>query len=242
VAPERSTESVLRAVCLRLGCTAATAVFARQESRAVWGRSEADIAFAGEQLGIVGDELARRCSDSRKPIATNKLKHKSGGDIACKLVAVPLIARGGPAGALIVFNRPDEPSFDEFTVKRLGRFARLLARSATQDLDPLTGLLSWDGFKTRIESWVRAHDGSAMLSMLYGDIDRLHLINDLAGFSDGDRVITRCANAIRKALVGGESAACRLSGDRFTVFLPHMNLAQARQLAESICREVSSAD
>src|ERR1044072_7419357 len=59
---------------------------------------------------------------------------------------------------------------------------------------------------------------------------------------DGDRVITRCANAIRKALVGGESAACRLSGDRFTVFLPHMNLAQPRQLAESICREVSSAD
>ena len=36
---ERSTESVLRAVCMRLGCTAATAVFPREESRAVWGRS-----------------------------------------------------------------------------------------------------------------------------------------------------------------------------------------------------------
>ena len=78
-----------------------------------------------------------------------------------------------------------------------------------------------------------------MVSMLYGDIDRLHLINDLAGFSDGDRVIARCGVAIRKALVGAESFACRLSGDRFTVFLPHMNLAQTRQLAEGICREVS---
>ena len=238
--PERGTESVLRAVCLRLGCTAASAVFVRDEASVVWGRSDEDAAFAREQLAIVGSELAHRCSDSRKPIATNKLKHKSGGATACKLVAVPLIARGGPAGALIVFNRPDEPSFDEFTLKRLGRFARLLARSATQDLDPLTGLLSWDGFKNRIETWVRAHDGSAMLSMLYGDIDRLHLINDLAGFSEGDRVITRCANTIRKALVGGESVACRLSGDRFTVFLPHMNLAQARQFAESVCREVST--
>ena len=47
-----------------------------------------------------------------------------------------------PAGALIVFNRPDEPSFDEFTVRRLARFARQLARSATQDLDSLTGLLT----------------------------------------------------------------------------------------------------
>ena len=68
----------------------------------------------------------------------------------------------------------------------------------------------------------------------------LHLINDLAGFADGDKVIARCGFAIRRSLVGAESFACRLSGDRFTVFLPHMNLAQARQLAESICREVST--
>ena len=121
--PERSTDGVLRAVCLRLGCTAATAVFPREESRSAWGRSEQDLAFAREQLSIVGDELARRCVDTRKPIATNKLKHVSGGQIACKLVAVPLLARGGPAGALIIFNRPDEPSFDEFTVRRLARFA-----------------------------------------------------------------------------------------------------------------------
>jgi diguanylate cyclase (GGDEF)-like protein len=239
-APERSTESVLRAVCLRLGCTAATAVFPREENRAVWGRSEGDMAFARDQLRIVGDELARRTIETRKPIATNKLKHVSGGAIACKLIALPLIARGGPAGALIIFNRPEEPSFDEFTVRRLGRFARLLARNATENLDSLTGLLSWDGFKGRVDAWRRDAAPGAMVSMLYGDIDRLHLINDLAGFSDGDRVIARCGVAIRKALVGADSFACRLSGDRFTVFLPHMNLAQARQLAESICREVSN--
>jgi diguanylate cyclase (GGDEF)-like protein len=236
---ERSTESVLRAVCLRLGCTAATAMFPREETRAVWGRSEADLEFARDQLSFAGEELARRVTESRKPVATNKLKHTSGGAISCKLVAVPLLARGGPAGVLIIFNRPDEPSFDEFTVRRLGRFARLLARNATQDLDSLTGLLSWNGFKQRVETWQRSSPAGAMVSMLYGDIDRLHVINDLAGFSDGDRIIGRCGAAIRKALVGAESFACRLSGDRFTVFLPHMNLAQARQLAESVCREVS---
>jgi diguanylate cyclase (GGDEF)-like protein len=241
IAPERSTESVLRAVCLRLGCTAATALFARAESRTVWGRSEGDFEFARAQLAIVGEELARRVGDSRKPIATNKLKHHSGGPIACKLVAVPLIARGGPAGALIVFNRPDEPSFDEFTVRRLARFARLLARSATQDIDSLTGLLSWDGFKSRVEQWTRTAQPGAMVSLLYGDIDRLHLVNDLAGFSDGDRVIARCGGVIRRALAGADSFASRLSGDRFTMFLPHMNLAQTRQLAETICREVSGA-
>lgn len=241
VVPERSKESVLRAVCLRLGCTAATAVFPREESRAVWGRSEEDLAFARQQLAIVGEELARRVSDSCKPIATNKLKHVSGGSIACKLVAVPLIARGGSVGALIIFNRPEEPSFDELTVRRLARFARLLARNATQDLDSLTSLLSWDGFKSRVDAWTRSAAPSAMVSLLYGDIDRLHLINDLAGFSDGDRVIGRCGGAIRRALVGAESFACRLSGDRFTVFLPHMNLAQARQLGDSICREISNS-
>jgi diguanylate cyclase (GGDEF)-like protein len=240
VAPERGTESVLRAVCLRIGCTAATAVFPREASRSVWARSEADFTFVREQLSIAGDVLAKRAIETRKPIATNKLRHVSGGDVACKLVAVPLMARGGPAGALIVFNRPDEPSFDELTVRRLARFARLLARNATQDLDPLTGLLSWDGFKTRVDAWQRNCAPGAMVSMLYGDIDRLHLVNDLAGFSEGDRVIARCGVAIRRALIGADSFACRLSGDRFTVFLPHMNLAQARQLGESICREVSA--
>ena len=156
--PERSTESVLRAVCLRLGCTAAAAVFPREGNRVLWGRSDADLAFAREQTTIAGDELARRTIDTRKPVATNRLRHKRGGEVACKLVAVPLIARGGPAGALIIFNRPDEPSFDEFTVRRLARFARLLARSATQDLDSLTGLLSWAGFKNRVESWQRSSD------------------------------------------------------------------------------------
>jgi diguanylate cyclase (GGDEF)-like protein len=235
---ERSTESVLRAVCLRLGCTAATAVFPREETRSVWGRSEEDLAFARGQLSIVGDELARRAIESKKPVVTNKLKHTSGGQIACKLIAVPLIARGGPAGALIVFSRPEEPSFDEIDVRRLMRFARLLARNATQDLDSLTGLLSWDGFKTRVEAWHRNAAPGAMVSMLYGDIDRLHVINDLVGFSEGDRVIARCGVAIRRSLVGAESFACRLSGDRYTVFLPHMSLSQARQLAETICREV----
>ena len=237
--PERSTESVLRAICLRLGCTAAAAVLPRDDSRAVWGRSEEDQSFALQQLSVVGSELARRCIDTRKPVASNRLKHVSGGQIACKVVALPLIARGGPAGALIIFNRPEEPSFDEFTVRRLGRFARLLARNATQDLDSLTGLLSWNGFKTRVDAWQRGTAPGAMVSLLYGDIDRLHVINDLAGFSDGDRVIARCGVAIRKALAGADSFACRLSGDRFTVFLPHMNLAQARQLAERICRDVS---
>ena len=236
--PERSTESVLRAVCLRLGCTAATAIFPREETHSVWGRSDGDLAFAREQLAIAGDELARRAVETRKPVVTNKLKLTSGGQIACKLIAVPLMARGGPAGALIVFNRPEEPSFDEFSVRRLARFARLLARNATQDLDSLTGLLSWDGFKTRVEAWHRSAPPGAMVSMLYGDIDRLHVINDLVGFSEGDRVIARCGVAIRRSLIGAESFACRLSGDRFTVFLPHMNLSQARQLAETICREV----
>src|SRR5688572_14757682 len=149
--PERNTESVLRAVCMRLGCTAATAIFPREDSRAIWGRSEEDLAFARGQLAIVGDELAHRAVNTRRPVASNKLKHVSGGQIACKLVAVPLIARGGPAGALLIFNRPEEPSFDELTVRRLERFARLLARNATQDQDVLTGLLSWSGFKMRVD-------------------------------------------------------------------------------------------
>ena len=152
---ERSTESVLRAVCLRLGCTAATAVFPREDSRAVWSRSEEDAAFARQQLPSSVTNSRAAPSTRASPSPPTNSSTRAAAQIACKLIAVPLIARGGPAGALIIFNRPDEPSFDEFTVRRLGRFARLLARNATQDLDSLTGLLSWDGFKTRVDTWQR---------------------------------------------------------------------------------------
>jgi hypothetical protein len=70
---------------------------------------------------------------------------------------------------LIIFQPSDEPSFDELTVRDC-RFAPCWRATPTQDLDSLTGLLSWDGFKTRVDRGSAAAD-RPMVSMLYGDID-----------------------------------------------------------------------
>jgi diguanylate cyclase (GGDEF)-like protein len=67
--------------------------------------------------------------------------------------------------------------------------------------------------------------------VLYGDIDQLHVVNDMFGFEAGDRAIAVVANALAAALANDDAVLSRLSGDRFTIFLPDCALPQAQKIA-----------
>ncbi len=68
-------------------------------------------------------------------------------------------------------------------------------------------------------------------SVLYGDIDQLHVVNDMLGFEAGDRAIATVAHALAAALANEDAVLSRLSGDRFTVFLPDCPLPKAQKIA-----------
>jgi len=129
-----------------------------------------------------------------------------------KILSCPVIgADGKSCGLLALFRSAERPNFeldDVVLIEILSRQAMTLAGGRQ---DPLTGLLNSSAFERQLER------GCGVL--LYVDVCDLGSINDAFGFAAGDEVIRRTAQLIRSTLTGDESA-CRLSGDRFVLYMP----------------------
>ncbi len=87
---------------------------------------------------------------------------------------------------------------------------RVLART-----DPLTGLLNRDAVLFELDARLqdRAQSGVAVL---YIDLDRFKVVNDVLGHAAGDAVIASAAQRIQRA-VGTEGLIARFGGDEFLV-------------------------
>lgn len=106
-----------------------------------------------------------------------------------------------------------------------------------QDLsmrDGLTGLFNlkyfYDNLKTEIERVNRYH---FPLSVLMLDIDNFRSVNERFGRLEGDHVLTRMAEIIRRYIRQVDSAY-RYGSEEFTVMLPETESEEAIQVAERI--------
>ncbi len=232
--------AVLRVACARIGCAAAAIVTPHARSQQIWAGSPENEKFAEAQIAALGQEIAQRVVAAGTPIVTNKLKASPGAPVSCRLVAVPLVPDGKKVtGALIVLNRPEGDKFDENTVRRAERFSRLYCRAQQRDRDKLTGLLAWSAFKSDAQRLINGAAGPKAYCMVYGDIDRMHVANDLRGYAAGDKVIAEVGNAIRGRVRAAGGLASRLSGDRFMMLLPEVSLEQAQKIVSKIGADVA---
>lgn len=83
------------------------------------------------------------------------------------------------------------------------------------DHDPLTGVLSLNGFRKRVEELLRAHPDTPYL-LSYNNIRNFKYINDSLGWSAGDELLRFWADKSREALTE-EEAIGRIEGDHFIV-------------------------
>ena len=220
---------------MRMRCAAVALVTADGGVRRLWARSDSAKAFAEEQLRALKGRIIEQAIERRTRVLSNRVRSAKQGEIIAKILAVPVTARAKrPVGALVAIKRPTDPDFDSGYVQEALSSARTLSKRMVSDRDPLTGLVMWNGFTRRAErvmSAIKATDG---IAVLYGNIDRLHLVNNTSGMTSGDRVIAHAALVIRRCLAPVRSVACRLSGDRFLVLLPLHDIDGARALAEKI--------
>ncbi|HZW17363.1 MAG TPA: EAL domain-containing protein [Luteimonas sp.] len=87
---------------------------------------------------------------------------------------------------------------------------RVQARS-----DPLTGLMNRDAILGEISARL-ADPGQARVAVLYIDLDRFKVVNDVLGHGAGDELLTNAAHRILRA-VGTEGLIARFGGDEFLV-------------------------
>ncbi|MFD0738535.1 EAL domain-containing protein [Lysobacter koreensis] len=87
---------------------------------------------------------------------------------------------------------------------------RVQARS-----DPLTGLLNRDALLGELDA--RLDDPTqSSLAVLYIDLDRFKVVNDVLGHAAGDRLLASAARRIQRA-IGSEGLIARFGGDEFLV-------------------------
>ena len=112
----------------------------------------------------------------------------------------------GEAGATRVTG-----TLQDITVSKHGEQSlRVQARS-----DPLTGLLNRDAMLAEISARLDGPQPSAV-AVLYIDLDRFKLVNDVLGHAAGDSLLGTAAGRLRGA-IGDEGLIARFGGDEFLV-------------------------
>jgi len=128
-----------------------------------------------------------------------------------------------------------------------GTIQEITARKLEEDrlrrqaqIDPLTGLWNRDAAMAMLSTAISNADQHPGPALLYVDLDRFKVINDLLGPTAGDRLLVAAANRLSEGLPAGAQAA-RFGGDEFLVLIADAPSDEfVWQLAERICSHFSA--
>lgn len=97
--------------------------------------------------------------------------------------------------------------------------------------DQLTGLYNRKFFRQKL---VRLDiQGQFPLAVIVGDINGLKFVNDSLGYLEGDKLLKRTAEIIKKGC-GKEHIIARIGGDEFVILLPNTNENGVKEIIKNI--------
>lgn len=108
--------------------------------------------------------------------------------------------------------------------------------------DELTGLLNRSSLEQHIRLTLNRNSGKTFKQdgvLLFIDIDRFSLINELEGFDVGDRFLVQVIRLIRET-INGTGLLARIGSDEFCLYLENNSLADAVKWAEKIRHALDS--
>lgn len=106
---------------------------------------------------------------------------------------------------------------------------------ASAQNDPLTGLYTSDFFFEYIRQLERYNE--SQMDAIVIDIEHFHLINEIYGRVEGDRILQKVASMIMSELDGSYGIACRYAADTFYIY--HSCTSDYCTLAERILNEIA---
>jgi diguanylate cyclase (GGDEF)-like protein len=226
-------ELILRTGLERMGCSLA-ALWVPSKNIAL-SLTRSGVPMSPESLKRAQQHLMAWMQLQQRTIVVNHIS-KVASDVAApyKILACPLrYPSERVMGVLALFN---PPSCDDFDLHQT-RIAELLAKKATiiiqAQYDQSTGLMTRHAFERQAVALLSSMNAPNSHSILYLDIDRLHVINETFGMHVGDEVIVCVAESMAKALPPGALSA-RISGDRLAALIPNASMDAAALIAEKI--------
>ncbi len=173
----------------------------------------------------VGRCLATRAIVNLEPHAV--LLGRDGNEYAVEVSAAPIINTDGELlGAVMVF----------YDVTEQRRLTSEMSYRANHDA--LTGLANRSAFENRLRGvLVDARESGRHHTVLYLDLDKFKIVNDVCGHSAGDELLMQVAELFNACVRSGDTVA-RLGGDEFAIILERCPAGQAERLAAKICEAV----
>lgn len=230
---------VLLQRCVRnLDCESAAFVSPDQDVSVIAQRDDADSDECPEFVERTRKHLLAWAQLNNRPMVVNRVGN-SPGTVAYKILSCPVRdASNEVSGLVALFREEHSPNFEVRDVQLLEFLCRRVVSVLKKRDDPLTGLLDRKTFEARLDTPTEATGGGPTGALLHINIDRLQAINDAFGLDAGDEVIRQQAELI-VGVLGDHGIASRLSGNRFAVFLPGADEAQATQAAERLLDSIS---
>jgi diguanylate cyclase (GGDEF)-like protein len=175
----------------------------------------------------------------RRTMALNKVTPSGPlGAVPYKILACPVMqGTQRVVGILVLFKSANAADFDLRQIRIAELLSRRIAHVLQSAYDVATGLLTRPALEKRVTAVMANSHASATHSVIYVDIDRLHVLNENHGMHVGDEVIVHVGETLRDG-VTPRMAASRISGDRFAIFLPDSTLDAAQQVAWGLCRNL----
>jgi len=169
-----------------------------------------------------------------RPLVINGAGRDSQKVSRCKILSVPVVRDTGRVlGVLAFFNPADAADFASRHVFLARHLGRQTASIIDTQFDLMTGLYTRGGMEQMfgvLSDGPAAADGS----IIYIDVDHMHVVNELHGFELGNELIVRIADLLSPPLLPVDALAARISGDRFAVILPASDPRTAAKTAELI--------
>jgi diguanylate cyclase (GGDEF)-like protein len=169
-----------------------------------------------------------------RPLVVNSVGSAGKTISRCKVLCVPVVRETGRViGVLAFYNLPGAANYSSrpvFLARHIGRQAASIVEA---QFDLMTGLYTRSGLDQMYEDLADAAD-FAESSVIYLDIDHMHVANELHGFELGNELIVRVADLMSTPLLPEGALASRISGDRFAIILPHSGTAAAVDIAKAL--------
>ena len=231
---QKILEELLSAATIRLG--GALGVLSVPDKR-LTVKQEIDRSCSAELLeGWVQTQphLMTWAQRQNRPLVNNRIGVGKADCVQCKVLCVPIVRESGRViGILAFYNRPGAPDFSKrqvFLARHIGRQAASIIEA---QFDLMTGLYTRAGLD-QMFSRTEESAGFAEHSVLYLDIDHMHVANELHGFELGNELIVRVADLLSVPILPEGALAARISGDRFAVILTDSNCDAAMRIAEKL--------